>query len=252
VGVNSRVQSRAVRIAPWRPDPAFVHLMLAARDAQPLQRFDLRRQLDQLKRLGYRGVVTAALAPPDHAVFLEAGFRIIERLHLLQRELGPDVTRGPRQTRRARRKDRITILAVDRAAFDPFWQLDETMLVDALTATRTARLRVIEGPDGQVIGYAVCGRTGPRGYVQRLAVHPDHQGQGVGTSLLADGLAWLARWGAHDALVNTQSDNHRSLGLYRRAGFELQPGGLAVLRLEFGRSGQGDRRQPQLGVLRTR
>ncbi|HZA00248.1 MAG TPA: GNAT family N-acetyltransferase, partial [Acidimicrobiales bacterium] len=57
--------------------------------------------------------------------------------------------------------------------------------------------------------------------------------QGVGTALLLDGLRWLRRWGARDALVNTQQGNDRSLRLYQRTGFVLQPGGLRVLRIEL-------------------
>ena len=79
----------------------------------------------------------------------------------------------------------------------------------------------------------MCGRAGPRGYVQRLAVDPAVQRRGVGAALLADGLRWLRRWGARDALVNTQEGNERSLRLYQRAGFVLQPDGLAVLRLSL-------------------
>jgi GNAT superfamily N-acetyltransferase len=67
-----------------------------------------------------------------------------------------------------------------------------------------------------------------------LAVHPRTQGLGVGGALLLDGLRWLRRWGARDALVNTQEGNERSLRLYQRMGFVLQPDGLTVLRLALG------------------
>ena len=58
--------------------------------------------------------------------------------------------------------------------------------------------------------------------------------KGVGGTLLLDGLRWLRRWGARDALVNTQEGNVRSLRLYQRVGFVLQPDGLTVLRLDLG------------------
>jgi len=203
--------------------------------------------------VGYRGVVTAALAASDQPVFLDAGFQVVECLHLLRHGLDRAVSRGRMSTRRARRRDRPDIVAVDQAAFAPFWQLDEAMMAEAFGATRTALWRVVCGPQGQVIGYAICGRSGSRGYIQRLAVHPDHQGRGVGAALLTDGLAWLMRWGAHDALVNTQLDNQRSLQLYQRSGFVLQPDGLAVLRLDFAPSSDTSAPDlPNLGIFRRR
>lgn len=230
-----------IRLTPWHAEPAFVHLALTATRRQPLSHAILAKTLAGLRERGSRGVVTAALAPPDQPVLLAAGFQVVERLYLLRHTLDPLPSVLPIPTRRARRRDQAAALAVDRAAFLPFWQLDEAALAEALAATRSSRMRVIDGPDGEVVAYAVCGRTAARGYVQRLAVHPDHEGLGYGTALLLDGLNWLSRWGARDALVNTQESNSRSRGLYVRTGFQLQPAGLAVLRLDFEPSRSGPR-----------
>ena len=222
-----------IRLTPWRAEPAFVHLALTATRRQPLSADVLARVVDGLRRRGIRSVITAAMAPPDQRVFVDAGFQVVERLYLLRHRLDPVPPLLPIPTRRARRRDHDTALAVDRAAFLPFWQMDEIALNEALAATRSSRLRVIDGPDGDVVAYAVCGRTASRGYVQRLAVHPDHEGLGYGRALLFDGLHWLSRWGARDALVNTQMGNERSRTLYERSGFKMQPSGLAVLRLDL-------------------
>ena len=64
------------------------------------------------------------------------------------------------------------------------------------------------------LGYGLFGRAGTDGYVQRLAVHPEAQGDGLGRALLVDGLHWLRRRGAVHAYVNTQSDNDRAYALY--------------------------------------
>ena len=79
------------------------------------------------------------------------------------------------------------------------------------------------------MGYALFGRAHTDGYVQRLAVHPDVQGRGVGAALLVDGLRWLHKRGAKRAYVNTQSDNDRAYALYQRVGFTPMPVGLCVL-----------------------
>jgi ribosomal protein S18 acetylase RimI-like enzyme len=228
-----------LRITPWHPEPGYVHLALTATRRQPISPATLIRTLTGLQARDVRGVVTAALAPPDQQVFLQAGFQVVEHLHLLRHTLDPLPAMLPIPTRRARRRDLEAALEVDRAAFPPFWQLDDASLTEALAATRSSRLRLIDGPDDEVVAYAVCGRTASRGYVQRLAVHPEHSGLGYGRALLLDGLHWLARWGARDALVNTQESNQRSRALYLRTGFQLQPSGLAVLRLDFGPPGPG-------------
>jgi ribosomal protein S18 acetylase RimI-like enzyme len=226
-----------IRLTPWRVEPDFAHLALTATRRQPLSPEVLARTLTGLRQRGMRGVITAALAPADQLVFVDAGFRTVEHLYLLRHSLDPLPPLLPIPTRRARRRDQDAALEVDRAAFLPFWQMDDLALAEALAATRSSRLRVLDSPDGEVVAYAVCGRTASRGYVQRLAVHPDHEGLGYGRALLADGLHWLARWGARDALVNTQEGNQRSHALYVRSGFRMQPVGLGVLRLDFERSG---------------
>lgn len=73
------------------------------------------------------------------------------------------------------------------------------------------------------------GLAGRRGYLQRLAVDPDHAGHGLGSLLIRDGLYWLTRRGAHSALVNTQTRNDRALHVYLSHGFVLQPYKLVVL-----------------------
>ncbi len=82
-------------------------------------------------------------------------------------------------------------------------------------------------------GYGLVGRAGQRGYVQRLAVHPDAQGRGLGRALVVDGLWWLRRWRVREALVNTQEGNSRAVTLYERLGFRHRPGGLAVLQADL-------------------
>ena len=66
-------------------------------------------------------------------------------------------------------------------------------------------------------------------FLRQLASEPR-----LALNLLSDGLRWLRRWGARDALVNTQEDNRRSLRLYQRSGVVLQPNGLSVLELVLG------------------
>lgn len=177
---------------------------------------------------GYERVLTGALSEGERRGFVDAGFEPHEQLHLLAHHLRLIPDAPPAQIRRPWPGDRDTALAVDAAAFPAFWRLDRDGLREAIGATPTARFRLCTGPSG-VVGYVVIGLADSRGYLQRLAVHPDHNGRGLGAALVVDGLRWLQRRHAGQALVNTQAGNDRALALYERLGFELQPAGLLVL-----------------------
>lgn len=188
--------------------------------------------IEMLARRHVEMVVTSAITPPEEIAFAAAGFSLRERLHLLRHDLQSLDQAAPRlpgriRLRRARSSDRSAILATDDAAFDSFWRFDEAGLGEAIDATPSSRVRV--AADHEVFGYAVSGRAGRVGYLQRLAVHPSRTGNGIGATLVVDGLRWMRRRGAHHALVNTQVVNERAYQLYLRLGFVPEPHGLAVL-----------------------
>jgi len=228
---------RLLRFGPWRGDALTAYIAPVRPGLGPISAADVRRCLDAAAAARYRTAITAALPRREQGPFLDVGFTVGERLHLLVHPLDHlPVLRAAAPLRRARRRDRPATLAVDHAAFDSFWRLDDAGLGDALAATSAVHYRVAIGPGGDtsgLVGYAITGRADHRGYVQRLAVDPAAEGTGVGATLLIDGLRWLRRWGARDALVNTQEGNERSLRLYQRTGFVLQPEGLAVLRYDL-------------------
>jgi GNAT superfamily N-acetyltransferase len=229
-----------LRFGPWRGDALTAYIAPVRAGLGPISAADVRRCLEAAAGARYRTAITAALPRREQAPFLDVGFTVGERLHLLVHPLDHlPVLRPVASLRRARRRDRAATLAVDHAAFQSFWRLDDRGLGDALAATSAVHYRVAVGPvrpvgeQSGLVGYAITGRADHRGYVQRLAVDPSAEGTGVGATLLIDGLRWLRRWGARDALVNTQEGNERSLRLYQRTGFVLQPEGLAVLRYDL-------------------
>jgi ribosomal protein S18 acetylase RimI-like enzyme len=168
------------------------------------------------------------MSPIDSRPFLDAGFLLHERLHLLARPIDSEPPKPSRPLCDGRPWHRQTVLDIDQRAFEPFWQFDPTTLKEARRATPTSHFRIAR--DGKrVVGYAVTGRAGKRGYLQRLAVEPDAKGRGVGTDLVHDAFRWLHKRGASTVLVNTQERNSRALALYERLGFVRQPDGLLVL-----------------------
>lgn len=191
-----------------------------------------------LQAQGFDEVVTAAVAPPERDAFLRDGFIDREMLHLLRHELEDlprQTTRWRKRTTveisRAARAERGAILDLDARTFDDFWHLDNDGLEDAMAATPVSRLRVVRDQTAErsIIGYAVAGRAGPQGFLQRLAVDPDHQGAGLGSALVHDALHWMRRRGARVAWVNTQEANGRALALYEHLGFHPAEHHLTVL-----------------------
>lgn len=213
------------RIGPWRGSDDIGYLSIGA--TRPPTAPFVDRCLESLRRDGYSRVVTSALAPAETLPFADRDFGVRERLHLLEHGM-TGLTSAKQPTRRARRSDRAPILEIDERAFDEFWHIDHVGLDHALRATPASRFRVCEGEDG-LVGYAITGRSGLQGYLQRLAIDPEAQRQGWGTALVDDGLRWLQRHGVVRTLVNTQLQNEAALDLYKRRGFTLCPVNLVVM-----------------------
>ncbi len=231
----SHALSSALQVRPWRGGQRAALIVPTIEGIAPSVAA-LDECITSLARSGREIAFTGALPPVEQAPFLAAGFSVHERLHLLLHDLHdlpePSTVLA---SRRARRSDRAQVLAVDARAFDEFWQLDDAGLEDALRATPVSRFRVADA--GRVVGYAVSGRSGQRGYLQRLAVDPEVQHRGLGRALVVDGLRWMQRRNVQSVAVNTQEGNRPALALYEQLGFRLDPHGLAVLRLDVSRIG---------------
>lgn len=193
---------------------------------------EIRFEVERLRSRGVERVLTGALHHGEVAAFEAAGFVVHERLYLLRHDLRslPEIAPNSRvHLRRAWRRDQSAVLAVDGRAFDTFWSLDHQGLDDAVRATPASRFRVAVSDHGPLTGYAVTGRAGDRGYLQRLAVDPPRHRVGTGRRLVVDGMTWLKRTGARVVVVNTQEHNDAALALYLSAGFVMEPHGLTVL-----------------------
>ena len=227
--ISLNIGSARFRVGAWQGAADVAYLALAS-TAATLAPWVLAALRDRLHDLGYRAVVTAAVAPRERDALIRDRFDVRSELATLSRDLEaatPWIANPRWHTRRGTRRDLEVVLQVDAEAFLPFWRLDADGLHEARTATPFSRWRVNRGVE--VHAYSITGRAGSAGYLQRLAVAVRCQGRGLGTLLVADALMWLRRGGACTALVNTQPDNERALALYQRCGFCMEPDRLAVL-----------------------
>lgn len=74
--------------------------------------------------------------------------------------------------------------------------------------------------DGQVVGFLLTRirANGTVGYIEILAVDPEHQGEGIGRALLLHAFARFAAAGLQEAQLGVSSDNPRARDLYESAG----------------------------------
>ena len=225
-------------VGPWQGDAATAYLN-TARPGDQIDPQNLTGCLERLRSWGFSAVVTSALHPEETQPFITNGFRDFDSLTVLSHPLhgmpSPvmPLADGLR-LRRAKRGDLGTVFRVDERAFPPNWRIDALGVEEARRATTRSRFRVVERSDADVsgvpVGYAITGRTGRMGFLQRLATDPDWSGQGIGSALVIDALRWAARGRCSRLLVNTQFTNRRALALYENLGFIQTATRLTVLR----------------------
>ena len=81
-------------------------------------------------------------------------------------------------------------------------------------------LSLVAEEGGEIVGFMLARRWNQEGsgYVDLLAVAPDHQRRGTGTALLTHGFAAFAAAGLVQAQLGVASDNPRGLRVYEAAG----------------------------------
>ena len=77
---------------------------------------------------------------------------------------------------------------------------------------------------GTVVGVALCGHDGRRGYIYHLAVEPSYQMKGIARRLVNECLEGLRRCGLKRALILVADDNPAGQAFWQRAGWEDVPG----------------------------
>jgi N-acetylglutamate synthase len=89
--------------------------------------------------------------------------------------------------------------------------------------TKNPNLSQTADRGGAVVGVALCGQDGRRGYIYHLAVDASVHQQGVGRRLVAECLASLARLDLRRALILVAGDNPGGQEFWRRCGWEDVP-----------------------------
>jgi ribosomal protein S18 acetylase RimI-like enzyme len=93
---------------------------------------------------------------------------------------------------------------------------------------RNPGLSRVASDGSAIVGVALCGHDGRRGYIYHLAVDPVYREGGLGKRLLDECLAGLRRVGLKRALILVASDNVRGRKFWERCGWEEVPGPIVM------------------------
>ena len=131
----------------------------------------------ELRQLGADSVVSPPLPANSLGTWRDAGYEPFIDLALMRRSLDRPVRAPDHLVVEVDDIDVDELLAIDSAAFSDFWRFDRHGLTEAIEATGASSILVIHDGSGRSAGFAVVGYGSAISYLQRVAVHPDWQGQ---------------------------------------------------------------------------
>lgn len=213
--------------APWRhrEEISSVLELAGQHGAPPL----LRAFADASAREGLRlALLSEHQETRNPRLYQRAGFEMLE--HIVIYEL-PTVPRIDPETFRLtfdemlimRDDDLEELLELDHESFPWLWWNSRG---EFHNYSRARGVKIYGGRDssGRLVSYVGVTRFRSWGHLDRIAVRPELQGQGIGLESLEWALFVLAESGARRIGLSTQARNERSRLLYDRYGFQRAPG----------------------------
>jgi ribosomal protein S18 acetylase RimI-like enzyme len=211
---------------PWNDEEPQASLRLLRGGSSFLQACGAR-----LTEFDITGVISPPLPLSSQRAWLQGGFEPYIDLALMRKSLDSDIGSPNHLVVEKPEPCLDDLLLIDSAAFTPFWRFNLDALEEAIAATSRSATLTILGSTGIPIAYAVVGFGSVIAYLQRVAVQPKWQGQGMGRSLVRVVARRARNAGAKVLLLNTQVDNTSAIGLYEDEGFIRLPEPLSLLRL---------------------
>jgi ribosomal protein S18 acetylase RimI-like enzyme len=118
--------------------------------------------------------------------------------------------------------DEKAVAALWREVFpgSPAWNHPETDIQRKLAVQRELFFVATEG--SELVGTAMAGYDGHRGWVYYVAVSPRHRRQGIGTALMTQVEDGLARVGCPKLNLQVRATNHEVVRFYEKLGYEVE------------------------------
>ena len=214
----------ALAIIPDPPGIAWVRLFACAAGVAPMDVWEqlFTRCLDDPAMEMRTIVPSLALSDWFATILRRSGFEHHQDIVGLEREVehdSPNLNPNPELfVRLMEPEDLPVVAAIDQAAFEPIWQ---NSLDQVEQSYEQAGIATVVEWDEAIVGFQISTVNMFSAHLARLAVNPGLQGRNVGTTLLHDLVQRCRAERLWQITINTQDDNHASLALYRKVGFEL-------------------------------
>jgi ribosomal protein S18 acetylase RimI-like enzyme len=102
----------------------------------------------------------------------------------------------------------------------PAWNRPEEDIRRKLDVQRD--LFLVAALGGQIIGTAMAGFDGHRGWVYYVAVAPDHRRQGIGSALMDEVERRLVQTGCSKLNLQVRASNEVVVSFYRQLGYDVE------------------------------
>jgi len=123
----------------------------------------------------------------------------------------------PAPIRPAQESDILRIIEIERLCFGEQWDFYQfkASLTDVF-------LVYLDFHSQDIAGFliACCCKLAHRGFILRVAVHPDHQGKGIATQLLRASFARLRKLDLQDVELDVDIVKAGAICLYEKVGFK--------------------------------
>ena len=211
-------------VAPETQDFAWVRFFFTRRDGRHSTNFNLllEHALIWLKNQGVPHLFSLATSEWFENLLITKGFNVQDRvISLITSQISGSLpsTSSDFLIRPMRLSDLPEIEELDRLCFSPPWQLNDLSLEKCYNSCEYSSLAILAG---KPLAFQMTTRFLDNLHLARLAVDPKMRGRGIAKALLVDLSAHFEDGNIDLISVNTQVDNHPSLGLYKSLGFKQE------------------------------
>ena len=103
---------------------------------------------------------------------------------------------------------------------DPLWNESRALIKQKLTTQPELFFVCLDGEE--LVGTAIAGYDGVRGWVRKVASHPDYRGRGVGKLLMSRAEIALKALGCVELNLQVRAGNDLAAGFYSEIGYKIE------------------------------